>query len=183
MNRIYEWKITNATTGPLSFDDQTLPAAGVVSVYRLSNDILSGWRQGKLVIFPDPSEAIPGLKSLVAIDPCQFPLPVRIIGGNHEVEGHVLAEGGPVNIAAGTRVMVSNADRRRRVFRVRNQGTETVWLGGKNVTDENSLIPVLPGEIYTEKDVPAAAWWAYVAANVANQMGVLRVQHVYAGTV
>jgi excinuclease ABC subunit A len=75
--------------------------------------------------------------------------------------------------------MVSNADRRRRVFRVRNQGTETVWLGGKNVTDETSLIPVAPGEIYTEKDVPAAAWWAYVAANVANQNGVLRVQHVY----
>jgi hypothetical protein len=58
-----------------------------------------------------------------------------------------------------------------------------VWLGGKNVTDETSLIPVAPGEIYTEKDVPAAAWWAYVAANVANQNGVLRVQHVYAGVV
>ena len=183
MNRIYEWKVTNATTGPLSFDDQTLQAAGAVSVYRLTNDILAGWRQGKLVISPDPGEAIPGLKSLVALDPCQFPLPVRVIGGNQEVEGHVLAEGGPVNIAPGTRVMVSNADRRRRVFRVRNQGTEIVWLGGKNVTDETSLIPVGPGEIYTEKDVPAAAWWAYVAANVANQNGILRVQHVYAGVV
>jgi hypothetical protein len=55
----------------LSFDDQTLQAAGSASVYRLTNDILSGWRQGKLVISPDPGEAIPGLKSLVALDPCQ----------------------------------------------------------------------------------------------------------------
>lgn len=183
-NRIYEWTVTNTSTGRVAFDDVTLDQQKGVTVYRLTNDILSGWRQGKLLIKPDPSDAIPGLKSIFVLDPCQLPLPVRLIGsGTITPESNALAEGAPIVVVMGTRVQVASSDRRRRVLRVKNIGTQTVWLGGNAVTDANSLIPVAPGEIYTERDVPTAAWWAYVAANLANEDSTLLLQHVYAGTV
>lgn len=183
-NRIYEWTVTNTSTGRVAFDDTTLDQQKAVTVYRLTNDILSGWRQGKLLIKPDPSDAIPGLKSMFAIDPCQLPLPVRIIGSSAITpESNALAEGAPILIAHGIRVQVCASDRRRRVLRVKNIGTQTVWLGGNAVDATNSLIPVAPGQTYTERDVPTAAWWAYVAVNLANEDSTILVQHVYAGTV
>lgn len=183
-NRVYEWTVTNTSTGRVAFDDVTLDQQKAATVYRLTNDILSGWRQGKLLIKPDPGEAIPGLKSLIVLDPCQLPLPVRLIGsGTITLESNALAEGAPLVIESNTRVQVASSDRRRRVLRFKNIGTQTVWLGGNAVTDTNSLLPVEPGKIYTERDVPTAAWWAYVAANLANESSTLLLQHVYAGTV
>lgn len=182
--RVYEWTLRNATTGMLSFDDITLPAGGSAVVYRLTNDVLAGWQQGKLVISPDPGQAMPGLKQLMALDPCQLPLPVRVIGEHkHACETHILAEGGQVTVPSGARVMIANADRRRRLLRVRNIGTRTLWLGGKTVTNLNSLIPVEPNEVYVEEYVPCAEWYAYVAEDVAAAPGLLLVQHVYASVI
>lgn len=183
MPRIYEWTVTNTSNGRISFDDTALEAMKSTTIYRLTNDVLSGWRQGKLLIKPDPGEAIPGLKTLFTLDPCQFPLAVKIVGPTGTPESNTLVDGAPIVVASADRTQIVIADKRRRVLRVKNIGNHTVWLGGSGVTNLNSLLPLAPGEIYTEKDVPAAAWWAYSAANLANESTSLLVQQVYAGIV
>lgn len=184
MSRIHEWRISNSTTGRVSFDDKVLDAAGSLMVHRLTDDILAGFGQGRLLISPDPTKAIPGLAALVAINPCQLPLPVRIVGTTQNmVVGNKLVDAPMVSVPHTSRLMFLDVDRRRVMWRARNVGTVPLWFGGADVTDANGFVSLLPGEIYTERDVPAAAWHVYVAANLNNISGTLIVQQVYTGVV
>jgi hypothetical protein len=183
-DRVYEWKITNTSGGQVLFDDKSLQQQGSVSVYRLTDDILSGWRQGQLLIVPDPSGLIPGMKNITAIDPCQLPLPVRIVGNTVSYsESNVVVDGAPINVPLTTTTSIANSDRRRRVLRVRNTGSQPFWFGGRTVDATNGMILVMPGEIYTERDAPTAEWYAYVAANLSNIGTTILVQQIFAGTV
>lgn len=179
---IYSWEVANSSTGRVSFDDQSLSPTERVTVNALTNDILAGWRQGKLHITPDPNPKAT-FAEVVGLDPSQFPIPVRIIGTALERTVPTIAEGGEVTVPMAESTRIVNADMRRIVLRVRNTGNQTLWLGGVNVTNATSLIPVAPGEVYTERDVPSSAMWAYVASNLDNEATTIRTQHVYAGTV
>lgn len=178
--RIYKWYITNTTTGRVAFDDKALDAAQAVEVHRLTDDILAGWRQGRLLIVPDPGEAIPGLKDYVVFDPCQFPIPVRVIGASAALSPNTLVDGAPITLLPGMATQIAASDRRRVVLRVKNMGNNTCWLGGASVTDATSLLPLEPGEIYTERDAPSAAWYAYNANLISNSV---RTQQIFSGTV
>jgi hypothetical protein len=181
--RIYEWRVTNTTTARVSFDDKTLDPSRSIMVSRLTDDILAGFGQGRLLIDPDPTKLIAGLAQLVGINPCQLPLPVRIIGEQTQTVGHSLVDTPPITVPHSTRVEFLHADRRRVLWRLRNVGTQPLWLGGNSVTDANGFILVLPGQVYTEQHVPATAWYAYVPSNMTNTDGALLVQQVYTGVV
>lgn len=178
--RIYKWDITNTTTGRVAFDDKALEAAQTVEVHRLTDDILAGWRQGRLLIAPDPGEAIPGLKEYIVLDPCQLPLPVRIIGTAAALSPNTVVDGGPIILLPAVATQIVPSDRRRVVLRVKNMGINTCWLGGASVTDATSLLPLAPGEIHTERDAPSAAWYAYNANLISNSV---RTQQIFSGTV
>ena len=179
--RIYEWRVTNTTTALVAFDDKTLPPAQSVMVARLTDDILAGFGQGRLLITPDPTKAIPGLAQLIALNPCQLPLPVRVVGEQAHQVGNSLVDTPPITVPHGMRIEFLSGDRRRILWRLRNTGTEPLWLGGNAVTDANGFILVMPGQIYTERDVATASWHAYVPANLTNTDGTLLVQQVYTG--
>lgn len=184
LGRVYEWKVTNTTGGIVSFDDKSLPSQGEISIYRLTDDVLSGWRQGQLRIVPDPAGLIPHMKAVTAIDPCQLPLPVRIIGDTaSNSESNTVVDGAPIILPVAITTSVANADRRRRVLRIRNTGSQPLWFGGRTVNDTNGMILVLPNETYTERDAPTAEWFAYVATNLSNSGTSVLVQQIFAGTV
>lgn len=181
--RVYEWRITNTTGGLVVFDDKSLASLGVVSVHRLTDDILAGWRGGSLLISPDPGGLIPGLVRITALDPCQLPLPVRIVGLPATSLGNVILDGAPVTLPVGVTTSLLPADRRRVLWRLRNTGAQPLWLGGATVNSTNGMIRLMPDEIYTERDAPGAQWYGHVPANL-NALGTtVLVQQIYSGTV
>ena len=178
--RVHEWTVTNTTGGPVIFDDKSVEPTRAVSVPRLTDDILNGWRSGKLRIDPDPQHH--GYERFCMwLDPRQLPLPVVLMGNtNIKPEGTVVTEADPINWQSGTRFPVAAADRRRRLLRIRNTSPYRIFLGGATVDDTNGLIWIEPGEVYTERDVPTSAWFLFAAVSTVQPAATALVQHVYA---
>ena len=181
--RVHEWTVTNTTGGPVLFDDKSLEPNRSVSIPILTDDALNGWRSGKLRIDPDPQDH-GHERFCVWLDPRQLPLPVYLVGNTTlRTEGTTVTEADPINWASGTRFPVAAADRRRRLLRIRNTSPYQIFLGGALVDDINGLIIIEPGETYSERDAPMAAWYLFAAISTVQPAATALVQHVYAGSV
>lgn len=181
--QIYEWRVTNTTTTRVSFDDKALDPQQTVVISQLTDDVLNGYNQGRLLIKPDPREAGYTLASCVRIDPRTLPVPVRVIGYGPSNQGSYVVDTPSVLVPPMERRLLVPADRRRCLLRARNTGDTAVWLGGANIDSNNGLVRIEPGEIHTEDAAPGAAWYAYSDANLATSGVVILLQQVFLGVV
>lgn len=168
------YTVRNLTNGNLSFDDKTLRGTGAtVTTTKLTDDLLAAYRMGLVALDPVPPNQAPGT---VRFDPCQFPIPVRMVGGFQGLYTPASIVAVPVTTVDETPIKVVGFDGSRVNFRLRNTGANPVALGGSDVTFGDAVHILAAGALFNEVDAPNVAWWAVAQAGLPSTLVGLKVQ-------
>ena len=152
--------ISNKSSNNVAFDDKTLLPSTSVMVARLSDDILAGYFQGALGIDPPPDRNALNAMRTVHIDHCQLPLPVAI----HSTVARMYT---PTRIVDGLTFNVNTTpqqlfvrDDSRCAIRLRNVGSNRVYIGGETVSAGGAFHVLDAGDTFEETFAPNVEWWA-----------------------
>ncbi len=172
MSTVYT--VTKLTPGQnQSFDDKTLTdLRPSLQTRELTDDLLSAYYQGRVSILPPPPQAEGG----IVINPCQLPLPVRLIGGFQGLFTPTAIKAYDALIVGEQPTRMVGYDASRVNFRFRNSGSNLIAIGGVDVTFANAVYILQPGEIFNETFAPNVAWYAIAQIGLPSTLVGFAVQ-------
>lgn len=151
--------VRNITTYNQSFDDKTLTPGGSTVVHRLTDDLLSAYWQGRVLLDPAPNTEELAIRTF-SLNPCQLPLPMRLVGGFQGLFTPTSIQDGISQNVGDTPVMLVPPDNSRVNFRFRNTGPNPVGIGGPQVDFTTAVHILAVNEVFDERFTPNVAWYA-----------------------
>lgn len=149
------YNASNVSSSNVSFDNVTLLPGQSISITHLTQSVLDAYNDGRVLLDPKPNQQEITQVSLL---PC-LPMPVRIVGGIELNAPGRIDDGFAANVTdAVTQLFAS--DLSRLVIRLRNVGTNTVYIGGRNVDPTTAFHVIPPGATFEEHYAANVDWFA-----------------------